>query len=102
VKDLEESGTCEQGQTGYASFLAQRLGSAEISGCSKDTDCRLVPLDNACGASCGTPASVRGAAALVASADAYADAHCAECPAPSPCPPVERFAICVSGTCSAF
>jgi hypothetical protein len=102
VKDEVGSGTCEQGQTGYDAFLAQQLGSPEVSGCSKDSDCRLVPLDNSCGVSCGTPASVRGAAALEASTDAYADAHCAACPAPSPCPPVERFAICVSGSCSAY
>lgn len=102
VKDTVESGTCEQGQTGYAAFLAQQLGSPEVSGCNKDSDCRLVPLDNPCGVSCGTPASVRGAATLIADTDAYAGAHCAMCPAPSPCPPVERFAICVSGACSAY
>jgi hypothetical protein len=102
VKDDDSAGTCEQGQSGYAAFLAQRLASPEVSGCSKDADCRLVLLDNACGVSCGTPASVRGASVLTASADAYADEHCAACPPPSPCPPVERFAVCVGGACSAY
>jgi hypothetical protein len=102
VTDSAGSGTCEEGQTGYATFLNQLLGSAEVSACSQDSDCRLVSLDNSCGASCGTPVSGRGAATLTTSANAYADAHCAACTAPTPCPPVERFAICLSGACSAY
>lgn len=102
ANDSAGGGTCEEGQTGYASFLAQRLGSADVASCNTDADCRLVSLDNLCGVSCGTPVSVRGAATLIAGADAYADAHCAACLAPTPCPPVERFAICAGGTCSAY
>lgn len=96
------SGTCDEGQSGYASFLARLLSSQEASSCDRDGDCRLVSLDNACGATCGTALTVRGAAAVTSSANTYADEHCGACPAPVPCPPVERFAICSGGVCTAY
>jgi len=96
------AGTCEDGQAAYATYLQQLLGSTTSSSCNVDADCKLVSLDNACGVSCGTAVSVRGAPSVVASATAYANAHCGACAAPSPCPPVERFARCAGGTCSAF
>ena len=97
-----DAGTCEEGRTGYTAFLASLQSGANISGCNVDSDCRLVALDNECGASCGTAVSVRGAETLVSSTDAYAAAHCAACPPRTPCPPVEQFAVCSGGTCTAY
>jgi len=96
------SGTCAQGQQGYASFLSTLLASPSISSCAVDSDCRLVTLANACGPGCGTSASVRGAASLSSSANAYAAAHCAACPPAEPCPPVEQFPVCSGGVCTAY
>lgn len=95
-------GTCEEGQAGYADFLARELASAMASNCNTDADCRLVALDNPCGASCGTPVSVRGASTILSEANAYAAAHCAACPAATPCPTVERFAVCSGGVCTSY
>jgi hypothetical protein len=102
VKTAAGLGTCADGQTGYASFLAEQLASAQASNCNTDGDCRLVALDNLCGTSCATAVSVRGAAALVSSTTAYANAHCGACSNPTPCPPVEVFAVCSGGVCTSY
>src|ERR1041385_2853102 len=95
------SGSCEDGQAGYQAYLATLLAAADVSSCNADSDCRLVRLDNTCGASCGTAVSVRGGSAITSAANAYAAAHCAACPPSTPCPPVEQFALCSGGGCTA-
>jgi hypothetical protein len=94
--------TCAQGQVGYDAYLNTTMSVLGASFCEMDTDCKIVVLDNPCNHGCGTAVAFRTATELQARLSTYASAHCAACEQTSPgCPPVEQFAYCTGGVCSA-
>jgi hypothetical protein len=94
--------TCDQGQTGYASYVEQETLALGAALCNVDADCRIVKLDNSCSHGCGTALNARMAADLQSRLVAYAADHCGACPPTGPgCPPVELLPFCTGGVCSA-
>ena len=94
--------TCDQGQAGYADYFDQTMSSLGAALCEADSDCRIVVIDNPCSHGCGTAVAFRTATDLQSRLQTYASAHCGACEQTSPgCPPVEQFAYCTGGVCSA-
>jgi hypothetical protein len=94
--------TCDQGQAGYADYLDKTMSALGASFCDTDKDCKIVVIDNPCQHGCGTAVAFRTATELASRLSTYASAHCAACDQTSPgCPPVELFAYCTGGSCSA-
>ena len=96
------SDTCEEGQAGYDSYVAQITASLGAGTCTQDGDCRLVVIDNPCSHGCGTAVAARFAETLKQDLNDYAATHCAACPTGgAACPSTERTAFCTGGVCSA-
>ena len=88
-------------QNGRRVFL-KTMTALGASFCDADKACKIVILDNPCNHGCGTAVAFNTATELENRLSNYASAHCAACEQSSPgCPPVDLFAYCTGGVCSA-
>jgi hypothetical protein len=93
--------SCDQGQQGYADYLARTTTALGAASCNADSECRILVIDNPCDHGCGAALGARTGAELRSLLSDYAAAHCAACPQTGPgCPPVEQRAFCTGGFCS--
>jgi hypothetical protein len=77
------------------------IAAVDALSCTNDTDCTIIPLNNACSSDCGTAVSVTTGKELYVALQQFGSAACAGCPTTGGGGCAPRTARCMNGKCTA-